>query len=303
MADSSGTDSSSDVEFFAYGLLVCVLTICVSYIVRRAWPRHHYPKFFAFLAAVATVSGLYIFKVPGAGFGLGALALLGYLALHMPEGIESLFENDEKSRTNALRSEVSPMASGPAGVSPFWPIVFGTLIGIVLSASVVAAVVMPPANLGRWLTSSEPLNERVERALNPGDQWIATLAKERVASEGFKQSAAELAEIKKRLTDTEAALAKAQDDLGMTTSNTIRGIQIKARNGSRHADGAVYVGVEVAVPNAAFCDVQVSSDKVDSIKKYLHVGEAIPIDSRKGKFRVVLTSLDSQTCVFDLVKD
>lgn len=303
MADSSGADNASDADFFAYGLLVCVLTICVSYIVRRAWPRRHYPKFFAFLAAVATVSGLYILKVPGAGFGLGALAVLGYLALHMPESIETLFDNAEDAKLNSLRAE--PVSSTPELTVRhlIWPIIFGTLIGIVITASVVAAVVMPPSSFVQWVKSSEPLHERVDRALNPSQQWTALSAKEREASERIRQSTAQMADMQNRLTDAEAKLEKAQDELGLTSTNTIKEIRISENSGSRHANGAVYIGVEQAVPNGNFCAVRVSSDNVSNISKNLHVGEAIPIDALKNKFRVILIGLDSKSCVFDLVKD
>ena len=301
--EGGNSSAADDWTFVAYGLLVCVLTIGVSYLVLRVWPRHHYPRLFAFLAGVSTVSGLHVFKVPGAAFGLGALAILAYFAFLVPESIAALFEKDDGTETKLTSSRSAPTPSTPPPPTPFWPIVFGTLIGIVISMSVVAAMVMPPAYLGKWLTSSEPLGQRIERALSPGDQWVALSAKEREASDGLKQSTAELKDIKKRLADAEAALAKAQDELGMVTANTISGIRIKNGNGSRHSGGAVYIGVEIAVTSGGFCSVNVSSDKVDRIEKNLHLGEAISIASTKGKFRVVLTSLASGTCVFDLVKD
>jgi hypothetical protein len=280
-----------------------VLTICVSYVVLRVWPRHHYPRLFAFLAGVATVSGLYVFKVPGAAFGLGALAIFAYLAVHVPESIEALFQKDDKSATKLASSRSASTPSMTTAATPFWPVVFGTLIGVVLSVALVAAMVMPPAYLTRWIASAEPVGQRIERGLNPGDQWTALSKKEREASEGVRRNTAELADVKKRLADTEAALAKAQDELGMVTANTVKGIRIAEKSGSRHANGSVYIGVETAVPSGVFCSVNVSSDKVDRIQKNLRPGEAIPIASAKGKFRVVLTGLDSRTCVFDLVKD
>lgn len=35
---------------FAYGLLASIAAICVSYVILRAWPRQHYPRFFAAMA-------------------------------------------------------------------------------------------------------------------------------------------------------------------------------------------------------------------------------------------------------------
>jgi len=52
---------------FAYGLLVCVVAIGISYIVLRAWPRRHFPRFFAALAGVSTVSAIYILQVRSVG--------------------------------------------------------------------------------------------------------------------------------------------------------------------------------------------------------------------------------------------
>lgn len=307
--EGGNSGHADDWAFLAYGLLVCVLTICVSYLVLRIWPKQHYPRLFAFLAGVATVSALYVLNVPGAGFGLGALAFLAYLALHIPDTVDALFQKDDVSKVKSSSSGSGPKtspASAPAPSStstPFWPIAFGTFIGIVLSVSAVAALVIPPAYLGRWITTTEPLGPRIERALNPGDQWVALSTKEREASADLRKSLAELADVKKRLSDAETALSKAQDELGMASPNTVRGIRISTNNGSRHADGGIYIGVAVPLPSHGTCGVNVSSDKVDGTYESLGIGKAIPIASTKGKYRVVLTKLDSDTCTFDLVKD
>ena len=41
---------------FAYGLLACIVATCVTYVILRAWPRQHYPRFFAAMAGVASVA-------------------------------------------------------------------------------------------------------------------------------------------------------------------------------------------------------------------------------------------------------
>ncbi len=149
----------------------------------------------------------------------------------------------------------------------------------------------------------DPLSYRIERGLDPGEQWVSLKTKEREVSEGLKRSEAELERLKQRLTEVEAALTKAQGELGIATANTVRGIRVKERTGSRHVNGALYIGVVFAGKSHALCNMHVSSDKVDSIRQYLGVGEAISISAGRGKYRVVLTSFDEQGCVFDLVKD
>src|SRR5262249_17038238 len=101
----------------------------------------------------------------------------------------------------------------------------------------------------------------------------------------------------------ETALKKSQDDLGTATSNTARGLRINPDNGSRHAYGTIYIGVTTAASNYGWCETYVSSDKVDDTHKLLHVGEAISLTSSRGKYRIVLTRVDSRDCTFDLVKD
>jgi len=300
--EGASSGNADEWVFIAYGLLVCVLTICVSYAVLRIWPRQHYPRLFAFLAGVVTVCALYVFNVPGVGFGLGALAFLAYFAAHIPDTVDALFQKDDTNKAKSSFSASAPKTSSTSVAAPFWPIAFGTIVGIVLSVSVLSALVIPPSYLSRWIGSTEPLGQRIERALDPGAEWVTLSKKEREASESLGRSLAELAEIKKRLADAEAALSKAQDELGMAAPNTVRSIRIDRNNGSRQAGGAVYIGVELPLPSHSKCWVHVSSDKVDDIHKDLAIGETIPIVSDKGKFRVVLTQVGSGTCVFDLVK-
>jgi len=97
---------------------------------------------------------------------------------------------------------------------------------------------------------------------------------------------------------------KAGDELA--TSNATRGIKIKARNSSRQADGTIYIGVEApsAVEGYVWCGMRASSDKVNGTdKKLLRLGEAVTIQSSRGKHRIVLTAIDRDSCTFDLVKD
>jgi hypothetical protein len=293
----------------AFGLLVCVVAIGISYVVLRAWPRGHYPRVFAILAGASTVAALYVLQVPGSGFGLGVLAVSGVFFLigladdRRGEMQKALFKNDDdpKGPSGRARSCINCQCDGLVTAS--WRNCLGVLIGIVLTASVVAAVIMPPAYVLKWASAPEPLGQRIERALNPGDQWVALQSKERDASERLRRSQAELASANKRLAEAETALAKARDELGASTSNTVRGIRISSGNGSRHANGAIYVGLLFTNGSSGSCFIQASSDKVDSIRGDLKAGQAISILSSQGKYRLVVTSLGERDCTFDLVKD
>jgi hypothetical protein len=293
---SSSTDHSAEwisiATTFAYGLLVCVATVSIAYIVLRTWPRRHHPRFFSLLAGTATVAVLYVFQVPGAGFALVVLVLVAW-----GTAASDWFEQkDDGPKGKTVPKEVQ-VERGSTVLS----VLLGVLIGVVLTMSAVAAMIMPPAYVLRWASATEPLNERIERALNPGDQWSALRAKERDESDRLTRSEAELASANKRVADAETALAKARDELGAATSNTVRGIKIKEHEGSRHANGAIYIGVSGAF--GYHCIAHASSDKVDDIAKDLHAGEAISLLSSRGKYRVVLIAADSSSCTFDLVKD
>lgn len=297
-------------SFVASGLLVCVATICVSYLVMRLWPRAHYPRFFALMAGVAAVSAMYIYNVPGAGFGLGALALMAYIMAHASEAWEALFAKPEPpaSGKTARSSEAGEAVDrGPVrpaiGLGAVGLISLGVTLGLGLALATVSAVLVPPAYLKSWVLHPDGLAERIRRGLEPGKEFVELQARERTASEAATRSEAELVLLRKRATDAEMALAKAQDELGIANANSVRSVRIATRNGSRHAGGSVYVGVSVPVPSGARCHVNVSSDKPESKMENLDVGKAVPVQSSKGKYRVVLVGVDSESCTFDVVKD
>ncbi len=165
-------------------------------------------------------------------------------------------------------------------------------IGMAVAASFVASVVMPPAYIEKWIFSAEPLNQRIEMALNPGEQWVALRQKEQEASAENK-----------RLAGIEAELQKAQDELGKLPPNSVRNVRIKIGSGLRVEGGAIYVGVYNTL-YGSLCVVNVNSDKGDDVRiKDIAPGEAIPVSSSRGKHRVVLTGFDSESCTFDVVKD
>ena len=68
----------------------------------------------------------------------------------------------------------------------------------------------------------DPLLERVTRAINPNKQWADLVIRERDARLASTKLQSENTALTERATDAEAALSKAQDEFGATTSNTVR---------------------------------------------------------------------------------
>jgi hypothetical protein len=180
---------------------------------------------------------------------------------------------------------------------------FGLLLGVAVASSIVSAVIIPPGYLWPWILSKEPLTGRVERALTPGEAWQTLRTHDREASEALTRGLADLANATKRLSELEAQLKTAQDELGKLPPNSTRNLRIKVSSGDRVAGGAIYIGVS-GVPYSISCSVHVNSDKVDKIEQmYMNPGEAISVSSSRGKYRVVLIGLESKSCTFDIVKD
>ncbi len=275
----------------AFAVVEAVGAICVSYVVLKTWPRRHYSRFFAIIAGIATASAFQLFQAPGASYVLGAMGVIAFFSLyavgHVPEVVGALFET-EAAGTRSTASRPQP----PHLVSAFWPLLLGVFIGMLVAASIVASVIMPPAYIVKWVFSTVSLKERIELALNPGEQWLA-----------LRQKELEVSAENKRLAGIEAELTKAQDELGKLPQNSARNVRIDIRSGLRVAGGAIYVGVYNTL-YGSLCVVNVSSDKEDVVhNKHTAPGEAIAVSSSRGNHRVVLTGFDSETCTFDVVKD
>lgn len=291
-----GTANASEWSFLATGLLVCVGTICVSYLVLRLWPREHYPRVFATLAGIATVSALYVLNVPGASFGLGALLIMAYFSAHVPEAWEGMFQKPEAgSAAKKGKGSATTESAPPPPVIVRWTfsslgtLALGVLLGFGVAAGLVAGVMMPPAYWKAWVLHPDAIAERVRRGLNPGEEFVALRSRGREAGEAYHRRDAEARAASQRAADLETALAKAQSELGSFQSGVFKDISLESNKGSRYMAGSVYIGVETAVPTSSFCAVNVSSDKTDKISKNLHIGESLPVQSSKGKFRFVLT--------------
>lgn len=282
-----------DWAIVAYGLLVCIAAICITYLFLRLWPRQHYPRFFAVLAGTAAVAAMYVYQVPGAGFALGALGIVFYIGMFTAD---ALFEASSEKVTATKAVPRTP----PSGLGH---IALGCLLGLLVSLAAVSSVIMPPASLREWVFHREPLHERVLRAMNPNKEWADLVTREREARQQQSKLQAENAALSKRATDAEAALSNALDELGAATSNTVRGIVVKQKSGSRHANGLVYIGVDFTVSTPAKCYSIASSDKVDSTTKGLQPGEAIKLSTSKGPYRVVLIGIADSSCTFDLVRE
>jgi hypothetical protein len=237
---------------------------------------------------------MYVYQVPGAGFALGALGFAFYIGLH---GADELFK---PSTDKVADSEPYPR-SPPSGLGH---IALGCLLGLLISLAGVSAVIVPPTSLREWVMHRDPLHERVARAINPNKEWADLVIRERTARAASAKLEAENTALTKRTTDAEAALSKAQDELGSTVPNTVRAIVVKAKSGSRHANGLIYIGVQHSnTLSEASCFMIGSSDKMDSAPKLLKTGEAIKLATSKGTYRVILVDVAPHTCTFDLVKD
>jgi hypothetical protein len=258
---------------------------------------------------------MYVLQVPGAGFGLAALGLVMYFSLFASEHVGLLFENpDTKTDPGKKVVPEKPPSKKVVPEEPTIPlsatlalsvsVLVGMLLGVFITALVVSVLLIPPSHLKQWILHPDPLHERVERALNPGEQWNSLREREREAAITLKATQLELAVAAKRVSETEASLSKAQDELATQVANIVRAIKIKKSTGSRHANGAIYIGVSVAaVGSYKDCSMHVSSDKVDNITKNLNVGEGVTVLTMRGKYRVILTAIDGNSCTFDLVKD
>ena len=144
---------------------------------------------------------------------------------------------------------------------------------------------------------------RIERALNPGEAWQTLCTHDRETSEALTRSLADLANATKRLSELDAQLTTAQDELGKLPPHSVRGVRIKAGLGSRYAGGTIYIGVSQVYENLHECFVNANSDRVDKLSQYLKTGEAITLTSSRGKYRAALTGVDTEYCTFDIVKD
>jgi hypothetical protein len=228
---------------------------------------------------------------------------VAYIALHAPEAWEALFEADTQSSNTQSPKKVAPSRASAPSLSGLGFFTAGLLVGLGLSVALIAAFVLPPAHWKAWLLHADSLNDRIARALNPGEQWVALQEKERTASASLKKAQAELVAFSKRATDMETPLERARDELGALPPNSVRGIRITSGHGSRHANGAVYIAVGFSNPYDKSCWVNFSSDTVLAQRQSMAIGTAVALNSSKGKYRVVLIALDKDSCTFDLVKD
>lgn len=289
---------SDEWSFVASGLLACIAAVCVTYSVLRLWPRQHYPRLFAAMAGVAAVAAMYLNKIPGAGFALGAICIMFYISMHAPDMLSELFEHKDPlaSPTQQAAQRLRPTGLGH--------IAFGFLVGVLLASALVLSFIMPPAYLRAWIMHPDALIERVRRGVDPTKEWSDLLSKQREAQLLVSKLANENADLSKRASEAEAELAKARDELAIASPNTVRGILINAKTGSRHAGGLIYIGVEFSVTSSdAGCYMIGSSDKTDIARKKLSPGEALRMATSKGAYRIVLVGVGERSCTFDLVKE
>jgi len=160
---------------------------------------------------------------------------------------------------------------------------------------IVAAVLLSWATAGFAQSSSDERLVALRNAL-------------REAIETLKKTQDELANASSRLTDIEKSLAETEKPLSRETgepaSNTVQVIRLKPQNSWRHASGIIYIGVRGLDADDPFnCYVVASSDTVHSTSRTLYLAEALSIQSTQGKYRLVLRTVDKESCAFDLIKD
>jgi len=298
---------NQDQSTIASATFILFITAIFSYVLSLFLPKRHYPRFFSLLIGLATVPLLAVLKVPGAWEALEALFFSAAFTfwpmwLFVIGGVRDwLFKSAE---TNTAVSTFSAPTPRPRGaVSAFWPLLSGLLFGIIVAGPIISAIIIPPGYLWSWIISKETLADRIERALNPGEAWQTLRTHDRETSEALTRSLADLANATKRLSELDAQLTTAQDELGKLPPHSVRGVRIKAGLGSRYAGGTIYIGVSQVYENLHECFVNANSDRVDKLSQYLKTGEAITLTSSRGKYRAALTGVDTEYCTFDIVKD
>lgn len=281
----------------ASAAFILIVAVGAAYVLSLILPKRHYPRFFALIITLAIIPCLSVFEVPGAW---EASAVLFFLAC---TGVPFYVFFDGRVRDWFFKSGDTKNAAAPSysqaprprgAVSAFWPLISGLLLGIIVAASMVSAVVIPPGYLAAWIMSKEPLSERIERALNPSEAWQNLRTRERDSAEALKRSLAEVADLEKRLSGTDA---NKQDQ------NYFRGIQLKEGEGQRGGGGTFYFGVSRIYSALHDCEVNANSDKTNKIFKQLDVGQAINITSSRGNYRIIVTAQNANMCTFDVVKD
>ncbi|MGO9174038.1 MAG: hypothetical protein ACLP7P_19030 [Rhodomicrobium sp.] len=291
----------------ASAAFILFIAAIFSYVLSVFLPKRHYPRFFALLIGLATVPLLAMLKVPGAWEALEALffsaafSLWPILLFAIEQSRDWFFKSADTKTAVSTPSAPAPRPRG--AVSAFWQLISGLLLGIVVAGSIVSAVIIPPGYLWSWLMSKETLADRIERALKPGETWQTLRTHDRETSEALTRSLADLDNATKRLSELDAQLKTAQDELNKLPQSAARGIQLSEGAGQRSAGGTVYFGVSNAYANIHKCWVNANTDKGEQKSTIMEVGQAIDIASSRGKYRIVLTSVAAKSCSFDLVKD
>jgi hypothetical protein len=286
---------------------ILFIAVIFSYVLSVFLPARHYPRFFGLVIGLATVPLLAMLKVPGAWEAAEALFMSAAftvwpLWIFANEGARGwLFKSRDTKSAGSTARAPSPRPRG--AVSAFWPVISGLLLGIIVAGSIVFAVIMPPGYLWPWIMTKETLADRIERALQPSEAWQTLRTHDRETSEALTRSLADLANATNRLSELDAQLKTAQDELNKLPQSAARGIHLNEGTGQRSAGGTVYFGVSDAWQNIHKSGVNANTDKGEQKYTIVTVGEAISIASMRGKYRIVLTGVAAKCCTFDLVKD
>ena len=280
----------------ASAAFILIIAVGFTYVLSLILPKRHYPRFLSLVIALAVIPFMAVFNVPGAWEACVVLFVVtcyGGFTVFFSESVRNwLFKSGDMSNAGAksLSLDTDLRTTGYA----FWPLISGLILGIIIAASMVSAVIIPPGYLSAWIMSKESLSERIERGLNPSEAWQNLRTRERDTAETLKRTLAEIADLEKRVSGTDA---NKQDQ------NYFRGIQLKEGEGQRGGGGTFYFGVSRIYSSLHDCEVNANSDKTNKVFKQLDVGQAINITSSRGNYRIVLTAQNANICTFDVVKD
>jgi len=191
--------------------------------------------------------------------------------------------------------------------------------GFLSAFGIASTLLMPPADMLRWVQNGDLQTERIARALSPAEtvtQWKSKMIE---AQASAAQCQAELIPVKKRADELEFQLTaagigkvgslKGVQDICVRDVETLRAIRVKAGEASRQLGGRLYIGVESTFNS--HCDANFSSD-IENIKdiSFMKLGAYNLVKTSIGTFKVVLTKVAGnkidkpieQLCEFDVLR-
>lgn len=203
------------------------------------------------------------------------------------------------------------------------PFMLGAAAGFAVAFVATWAFIMPPPEMMRWISSDEPVRERLARVFSPAAHITELRAASAKAADALAICKADHEEQRKRGDDLEfkmsASVVRPAGAPKEATAScardyaSARGIKLTVGETVRHLGGRVYVGLEsVAGLTYQWCHVRVSTDLKRSYGDniLMRLAEPLYVESSMGKFRLIATrhayninDRASTYCEFDLVRE